>query len=167
MCELVKAAHKKAMGDFRYMKNLEKWEQAPVLYDIKAFGGKNAVGDFGEYLVDEYYTSQGVDSVVVKCGHDVRCGDKKIEVKTAFENGKGGFFFNQIYYADVETHADKDWDHLIFVFVSPTKIELWECQKPENPTEHFNKNNGFCWHKSSSDKLDKSIWTKIAEMDPR
>ena len=68
MCELVKAAHKKAMGDFRYMKNLEKWEQAPVLYDIKAFGGKNAVGDFGEYLVDEYYTSQGVDSVVEK-GH--------------------------------------------------------------------------------------------------
>ena len=72
------------------------WSTSPFLKVRNA--GKNAVGDFGEYCVRNYYNSIGVKSQIIKKGHDVIAGSKKIEVKTAFKNKSGSFFFNQIYY---------------------------------------------------------------------
>ena len=123
--------------------------------------GKNAVGDFGEELTKDWYESQGLISEIIKRGHDVLGGTDKTEVKTAFQGKQGGYFFNQIYYEDPETGHRKDWDFLIFVFVAPQGIEMWKCERPDNPEDHFIKNNGWSWNKSSPSKLDKSIWTKV------
>jgi hypothetical protein len=126
--------------------------------------GKNAVGDFGEHCVNNLYNSLGVESSIVKKGHDVIAGQKKIEVKTAFRGKGGSFFFNQIYYEHQETSAVKDWDHLAFVFVSPNRIEIWECRRPDDPSLHFTKNNGWAWNKNSSRKLE-NIWKCIHSED--
>ena len=138
------------------------WGTSPFLKVRNA--GKNAVGDFGEYCVRNYYNSIGVKSQIVKKGHDVIAGSKKIEVKTAFKNKGGSFFFNQIYYEHQETSTVKDWDHLAFVFVSPERIEIWECERPNEPELYFRKNNGWSWRKNNSCKLE-SIWKCIHSED--
>ena len=111
-----------------------------------------------------YYNSIGVKSQIIKKGHDVIAGSKKIEVKTAFKGKSGSFFFNQIYYEHQETSAVKDWDHLAFVFVSPERIEIWECERPNEPKLYFTKNNGWSWRKNNSCKLE-SIWKCIHSED--
>ena len=158
---LVSKASELAMEKSNYLKDMQKWEKCPALFDIKAFGGKNAVGDFGENLVHEWHKERGVTSAIIKKGHDVHSGEKKIEVKTAFESRMGTFWFNQIYYADPKTGVTKDWDCLIFVFVYPDRVELWEIERPENPEDHFNWNNGWSWQKKGSEKLDQSKWKMI------
>lgn len=134
------------------------WNKSP-LKEVK-MGGKNAVGDYGEHVVKNYYRDAGIDSLIIKKGHDVLAGTKKIEVKTAFQGKAGSFFFNQIYYVDPNTGVDKDWTHLAFVFVRPDSVEIWECERPPNPEEHFNINNGWSWNKNDPKKLT-SIWKKI------
>lgn len=138
------------------------WSNSPFL-KVK-MAGKNAVGDFGEFCVKNYYESLGVKSKIVKKGHDVIAGQKKIEVKTAFRGKGGSFFFNQIYYENQETFAVKDWDHLAFVFVSPERIEIWECERPDEPSRHFTKNNGWSWNKNDPRKLG-NIWKCIYTED--
>lgn len=135
------------------------WDNSRYL-EVKN-AGKNAVGDFGEELAYDFYLSQGVISEIIKRGHDVIGGVEKSEVKTAFQGKQGSYFFNQIYYEDPETGHRKDWDFLIFVFVAPQGIEMWKCHRPDNPRDHFTKNNGWSWNKNSPSKLNKSIWTKI------
>tara|TARA_R110001583_G_scaffold159508_1_gene311339 strand:- start:351 stop:857 length:507 start_codon:yes stop_codon:yes gene_type:complete len=122
--------------------------------------GKNAVGDFGENLIKNLYESQGKEAEIIKKGHDVLADNKKIEVKTAFQNKAKGFFFNQIYYEKYVENEIKDWDHLAFVFVSPFSIEVWECKRPKAPEEHFIKNNGWAWHKNSPSRLCGKTWKK-------
>jgi len=138
------------------------WSSSPL--NAVKMAGKNAVGDFGEHCVRNFYDSIGVESQIIKKGHDVVAGSKKIEVKTAFQNKGGSYFFNQIYYEHQETSAVKDWDHLAFVFVSPNRIEIWECKRPDNPSLHFTKNNGWAWNKNSSHKLE-NIWKCIYSED--
>lgn len=138
------------------------WSSSPFGKVKRA--GKNAVGDFGEHCVNNLYNSLGIESRVVKKGHDVLAGEKKIEVKTAFQNKQGSFFFNQIYYEHQETSVVKDWDYLAFVFVSPNRIEIWECERPDDPSLHFTKNNGWAWNKNNSCKL-RDIWKCIYAED--
>jgi len=122
--------------------------------------GKNAVGDFGENLIKNIYKRRGIECEIIKKGYDVLVGDRKVEVKTSFQNKNKAFFFNQIKEVDEETGKLKDWDHLAFVFVRPQSIEVWECKKPEKLHEHFKKNNGWSWRKSSSSGLCKKTWTR-------
>jgi hypothetical protein len=135
------------------------WSQSPYR-DVK--GEKNAVGDFGEYVYQGWCNKEGDLAEIVRKYHDVKTVTKKTEVKTAFQNKSGTFFFNQIYYHNPETGEEKDWDTLAFVFVWPHRVEVWECSRPENPDEEFGKNNGYCWNKSSPNSLSK-IWTKVYE----
>jgi hypothetical protein len=135
------------------------WDNSPYL-PVKS-AGKNAVGDFGEELTKDYYESRGLISEIINRGHDVLGGVEKTEVKTAFLGKQGGYWFNQIYYEDPDTGHRKDWDFLMFVFVSPTGIEMWKCPRLDNPEDHLGKNNGYHWKGSSPSKLDKSIWTKV------
>ena len=127
---------------------------------------KNAKGDFGELCFKYYSDSINDHAKIIRKGHDVITkSNKKVEVKTAFKSKAGSFFFNQIYYEDQETGDNKDWDHLVFVFVEPFKIEMWQCKRPDNPEKHFRINNGWSWNRSSSAKLDENLWSKIYERD--
>ena len=140
------------------------WSNSPFL-PVK-LAGKNAVGDFGEFCFKHFSDFIHDNATIIKKEHDVVTkSDKKVEVKTAFKGKTGSFFFNQIYYQDPQTNKIKDWDHLVFVFVEPHRIEMWECKKPTNPEKHFTRNNGWCWNRSSSDKLDKQLWAKIYERE--
>jgi len=138
------------------------WTNSPFK-PVKS-AGKNAVADFGEFCFKHYSDSINDHARIIKKGHDVITkSNKKVEVKTAFKNKGGSFFFNQIYYQEPETGNNKDWDHLVFVFVEPFKIEMWQCKRPNNPEKHFRKNNGWSWNLSSSTKLDGNLWSKIYE----
>tara|TARA_Y100000034_G_C6777503_1_gene347256 strand:+ start:170 stop:673 length:504 start_codon:yes stop_codon:yes gene_type:complete len=134
------------------------WSNSPYL--PTKLEGKNAVGDFGENLIYSIYEERGIECEIIKKGYDVLVGDKKVEVKTSFQNKSKAFFFNQIKEVDEETGKLKDWDHLAFVFVRPQSIEVWECKKPEKLHEHFTKNNGWAWRKLSSDSLCKKTWVR-------
>jgi hypothetical protein len=125
------------------------WSNSPLL-PIKR--DKNSIGDFGEIL---YKNVIGSSATVVKKGHDVYVDDgSKVEVKTAFQNTGGSFFFNQI-------KSEKDWNKIAFVFVKPNEIEIWECHRNNlNFDVDFIHNNGYAWNKSSSSKLS-SAWTKV------
>jgi hypothetical protein len=138
------------------------WLNSPFL-EVK-LAGITAVGDFGEFCVKNHYKSLGVDSRLVKNQHDVLAGTKKIEVKTAFQGKQGSFFFNQIYYESQETGVTKDWTHLAFVFVRPNRIEIWECERPDDPSLYFRKNNGWSWNKNDPRKLGE-IWKCIYTED--
>ena len=135
------------------------WTNSPYLPVKKA--GNKAVGDFGEELTKELYEEHGLVGEIINHGHDVLGGTEKAEVKTSFRGKNGSYFFNQIYYENSETGCRKDWDFLFFVFVAPGGIEMWKCARPEIPADHFRLNNSWSWKKGSSDKLDKSIWTKV------
>jgi len=136
------------------------WTTSPYLEVYRA--GLKARGDFGEELVVDWYTNQGIlPSERINLGHDVLGGTEKAEVKTSFRGKNGSYFFNQIYYENSETGCRKDWDFLFFVFVAPAGIEMWKCTRPEIPAAHFRLNNSWSWKKGSSDWLDKSIWTKV------
>jgi hypothetical protein len=113
---------------------------------------KNSIGDFGEIL---YKNVIGSSATVVKKGHDVYVHDgSKVEVKTAFQNTGGSFFFNQI-------KSEKDWNKIAFVFVKPNQVEIWECDRNNlNFNVDFIHNNGYAWNKSSSSKLS-SAWTMV------
>jgi hypothetical protein len=123
--------------------------------------GKNSVGGFGEHLFRDWSEAEGNEALIVRKGHDVLSGTEKVEVKTAFKGKAGSYFFNQIYYTHPETGAKKDWDHLVFVFVSPTGVEMWKCARPPSPQEHFRLNNGWSFNRTSTSSLDKSIWNQI------
>ena len=125
------------------------WSNSPLL-PIKNM--KNSIGDFGETL---YKNVIGVSATVVKKGHDVYVeGGAKVEVKTAFQNTGGTFFFNQIY-------SNKDWNKIAFIFVKPNEIQIWECDRDKlDFNVDFIHNNGYAWNKSDSSKLS-SAWTKI------
>lgn len=163
MNTIVEGAARKALEKSTFLDSLEKWKPYPVLYEIKKDGGKNAVGDFGENLVCDYYNVLGIPSKIVKNGHDVLVGTRKKEVKTAFLGAK--FWFNQIYYVYPKTDAKaglpKDWEDLVFVFVSPGKIEIWEIERPQNPENFFRWNNGWMWQKPGPEKLEKPFWKHI------
>lgn len=130
------------------------WSNSPFLPVKNA--GKNAVGDFGEHAYHLLGIKGGNLSSIVKKGHDVLVGNKKVEVKTSFQNKQGRFSFNQLY-------EHKDFTHIAFVFVWPNKIEVWECQRPIKFQQYFTANNGWMWSGSSPSKLDKTIWTKTHE----
>jgi|TARA_R110002110_G_scaffold397029_1_gene612153 hypothetical protein len=131
-----------------------------VFQSVKT-AGKNSVGGFGEHLFRDWSESEGNNARIVRKGHDVLSGTEKVEVKTAFKSKAGSYFFNQIYYTHPETGAQKDWDHLVFVFVSPTGVEMWKCEKPPEPQKYFRRNNGWSWNRNSPSKLDNSIWKQI------
>jgi len=138
------------------------WKGSPFLH-VK-LASKNAVGDFGEWQFKHFSDSIGDAAQIIKKGHDVRTqSGKRVEVKTACQGKTGSFFFNQIYYTDPKTNIKKDWDHLVFVFVKPFCVEMWECKQPAEPADHFRINNGWSWRRNSSNKLDETIWTKIYE----
>jgi hypothetical protein len=124
--------------------------------------GKNAVADFGEFLYEEFSNQAGDAAKIIRKGHDVRTTKKKTEVKTAFKNKGGTYFFNQIYYKDAQTGKVKDWDTLAFVFVSPNKVEIYECPRPTDPSQDFRWNNGWSWNRSSPKSLSDK-WTKVYE----
>ena len=137
------------------------WSNSPFL-PVK-LAGKNAVGDFGEFCFKHFSDFIHDNATIIKKEHDVITkSDKKVEVKTAFKSKAGSFMFNQIYYED-KSGNNKDWDHLVFVFVEPFKIEMWQCKRPDNPEKHFTINNGWSWSRSSSAKLDENLWSKIYE----
>tara|TARA_R110001583_G_scaffold25238_1_gene91502 strand:+ start:1106 stop:2485 length:1380 start_codon:yes stop_codon:yes gene_type:complete len=143
------------------------WEDSPF-QEVKSLG-KNSVAAFGEHLYNEYQKSVGLKSKVVRCEHDVLVSDsKKIEIKTAFQNKNGTFFFNQIRYHLPAMHErageEKNWDTLAFVFVKPHRVEIWECPRPQDPENHFVWNNDYSWNKKDSDKLN-SNWTCVYEYD--
>lgn len=126
------------------------WSNSPLL-TIKNM--KNSVGDFGETL---YKNVIGVSATVVKKEHDVYVeGGVKVEVKTAFQDHQSGnFWFNQI-------KEHKDWNKIVFVFVKPREVEIWECDRDKlNFSVDFFANNHWSWKKNSSSKLS-SAWTKI------
>jgi len=143
------------------------WVGSPF-QEVKSLG-KNSVAAFGEHLYSEYQKSQGLDSKVVRCEHDVLVsGNKKVEIKTAFQNKSGGFFFNQIRYHLPHDHdragEEKNWDTLAFVFVKPYRVEIWECPRPPDPENHFVWNNDYSWNKKDSDRL-QSNWTCVYQYD--
>ncbi len=125
------------------------WSNSPLL-PIKR--DKNSIGDFGEIL---YKNVIGSSATVVKKGHDVYVDDgSKVEVKTAFQNTGGSFFFNQI-------KSEKDWNKIAFVFVKPNAVEIWECDRSNlNLDVEFRLNNGYAWNKGSPSKLSPA-WKKI------
>ena len=56
------------------------WVGSPF-QEVKSLG-KNSVAAFGEHLYSEYQKSQGLDSKVVRCEHDVLVsGNKKVEIR--------------------------------------------------------------------------------------
>jgi hypothetical protein len=131
------------------------WANSP--FQAVRAAGKNAVADFGEFCFKNYSDHIKDPATIIRKGHDIITkSNKKVEVKTSFKTKSGSYFFNQIYY-------EKDWDHLVFVFVEPKRLEMWICERPNNPDEHFRRNNGWSWQRSSSGKLDKTLWTKIYE----
>jgi len=130
------------------------WAASPFL--AVKLSGKNAVGDFGENLYYELGIGSGIPSSIIKKGHDVLVGNKKVEVKTSFQGKSRQFSFNQIY-------EHKDFTHIVFVFTWPEKIEVWECERPLDFGQHFKINNGWMWSGSSPSKLDEALWTKIHE----
>ena len=134
------------------------WSNSPYL--STKLEGKNAVGDFGENLIKNIYEQRGIKCEIIKKGYDVLVGDKKVEVKTSFQNKGKSFFFNQIKEVDEDTGKLKDWDHLAFVFVRPQSIEVWECKKPAKLCEHFKANNGWSWRKPTTDSLCRKTWTR-------
>lgn len=167
MQKILEESAKKALESSNNLESLEKWKPYPKLYEIKRDGGKNAVGDFGENLVQMFYEQQGMPSAIIKNGHDVfveniNPGKRKKEVKTAFWSGNK-YWFNQIYYENKDTGVVKDWQQLVLVFVKPGCIEVWECDRPENPEEHFRWNNGWSWQKAGPHKLDPSIWRLVVK----
>ena len=169
MQQILKEAADKALESSNHLDSLEKWKHYSKLYEIKRNGGKNAVGDFGENILNLYYLSKGIPSKIIKNGHDVFVqheipGKRKKEVKTAFWTGSN-YWFNQIYYKDKNTGINKDWQQIVFVFVKPGCIEIWECDRPENPEVHFKWNNGWSWQKAGPHKLDASVWKLVEKFD--
>jgi hypothetical protein len=145
------------------------WSDSPFL-DVKKLG-KNSVAAFGEHLYDQQQKRMGLKSKVVRVEHDVIVGqNKKTEVKTAFQNKAGTFFFNQIRYFLPEDHErageQKDWNHLAFVFVKPHSVEIWECERPSDPKRHFRWNNDWSWqgkNEGRGKKLCPDTWIKVYE----
>ena len=146
------------------------WGDSPFL-EIKELG-KNSVGGFGEHLYNQYQKQIQINqSKVVRVEHDVIVNqNKKVEVKTAFQNKSGGFFFNQIRYHLPEDHErageQKDWTHLAFVFIRPHRVEIWECERPSDPKRHFKWNNDWSWNgknEGRGNKLCTDTWRKAYE----
>lgn len=139
------------------------WTASP--FEEVYYKGKNAKGDFGEFLYQEFCTQiKGISADIIHKGHDIATPYQKVEVKTSFQNQSGGYWFNQIYYECPDTGVIKDWDTLVFVFVRPDGVEMWEASRPRNPDEEFKRNNGYSWCKSSPAKLSQK-WSLIHKED--
>jgi len=162
-CKVVTEAIQAVKDEVR--KGKINWDGSPFR-EVKDLG-KNSVAAFGEHLYDQQQKRMGLKSKVVRREHDVLVsGNKKVEVKTAFQNKSGRFFFNQIRYHLPNDHdragQEKDWDTLAFVFVKPYGIEIWETPRPKNPEHHFNWNNDYSWNRKDSHLLQPN-WRKIYE----
>ena len=144
------------------------WSQS-IFLEVKELG-KNSVGGLGEHLYDQYQKQVEQNlSQIIRSEHDVLIGtQKKVEVKTAFQNKQGGFFFNQIRYNLPSDHPragqPKDWTHLAFVFVKPDSFEIWECERPAVPEKHFRWNNDWSWNGTNAGrgkKLCTETWKRV------
>ena len=134
---------------------------------VKRLGNK-AVGFLGEQLtvvaLKESLDPTIVDSLVEP--DHTRSKDLQgangatYEVKTATQLEGKKHWFNQIHFT--RGIQVTDWKFIVFVFIYPTRFEIWRAERSEKLRKSLGENNGYSWA-GKPENLDLDLWTKVSE----